>query len=160
MTSVRPGRLLQSDGRCRVRDVGETNWNDNVITGDLSEKTRMEIFTGWPGSHENPSRGFVTIEFCSHRARAKGTQVFVFIAFGQDQQQPFSNRNGAAASRAVKLGGIELFIGSGSAVGTGSATGNGESGLRLHRSDYSGYWLPGLNAFPFYPLVAMVYIEY
>lgn len=101
----------------------------------------MEVVTGWPESHDNPSRGSVAIEFCSHRTRAKGAQVFVFIAFGQDQQQPFSNRNGAAAGRAVKLGGIELLIGGGRAVGTGSATGNCKSGLRLHRSGYSGYWL-------------------
>ena len=111
----------------------------------------MEIFTGWPGSYDNPSRGSITIEFCSHRARTKGTQIFVFIAFGQDQQQPFSNRNGAAAVRTVKLGGVELFKGCGRAVGTGSATGKGEVGLRLHRSGNSGYWLKGFNAFIFCP---------
>ena len=111
----------------------------------------MEIFTGWPGSCDNPSRGPIAIEFCSHRARTKRTQIFVFIAFGQDQQQPFSNRNGAAAVRTVKLGGVELFKGCGRAVGTGSATGKGEVGLRLHRSGNSGYWLKGFNAFIFCP---------
>jgi hypothetical protein len=109
----------------------------------------MEVVTGWPGSHDNPSRGSVAIEFCSHRARAKGTQVFVFVAFGQNQQQPFSHRNGAAAGRAVKLGGIELFKGCGRAVGTVSATGSCESDLRLHRSGNLGFWLLCLNAFFF-----------
>ena len=106
----------------------------------------MEIFTGWPGSYDNPSRGSITIEFCSHRARTKGTQIFVFVTFGQDQQKPFSNRNGATAVRTVKLGGVELFIGCGRAVGTGSATGKGEIGLRLHRSGNSDYRLKSLNA--------------
>ena len=106
---------------------------NDVATGGLSENTLVEVFKGWPGSHDNPSRGSITIEFSSHRARTKGTQIFVFIAFGQNQQKPFSNRNGAAACRTVKLGGVELFIGCGRGVGTGSATGKGESGLRLHR---------------------------
>ena len=109
----------------------------------------MEIFTGWPGSYDNPSWGSITIEFCSHRARTKRTQIFVFIAFGQDQQQPFSNRNGAAAVRTVKLGGVELFIGCGRALGTGPATGNGESGLRLHRSVPFGLLVKRLKGLSF-----------
>ena len=101
----------------------------------------MEVVTCWPGSHDNPSWGSVAIEFCSHRARAKGTQVLVFIAFGQNQQQPFSHRYGAAAGRAVKLGRIELFIGRGRDVGAVPAAAGCEGGFRLHFYGTLSSWL-------------------
>lgn len=44
----------------------------------------------------------------SHRGRAEGAQVFVLIAFRQDQQELLANRHRAAAFRTIKFSGIEF----------------------------------------------------
>jgi hypothetical protein len=53
--------------------------------------------------------GGVLIDLCAHRRRTIGTEIFVFVPFGENQKKPLPDRRSDPALRAVKRGRFKLF---------------------------------------------------
>jgi hypothetical protein len=45
----------------------------------------------------------------SYGCGTKGTQVFIFFSFRENQKETFSHRHGSATLRAIELGGIKFL---------------------------------------------------
>jgi len=53
--------------------------------------------------------GGVLVDLRAHRRRTIGTEILVFVPFGEDQKKPLPDRHSNPALRAVKGGCFKLF---------------------------------------------------